>query len=273
MSRLLYAGLLRVKKDPLVRVGMVFMFLFGVLLVGVARYAGNTENQDIYLDDIMYFYLPVIALMCAVYCSHLSGQEYCDGAIRNKLIAGHTRAAIYLSNFIMNVVVVLCLWLVTFLTEVVLALLVLDGIQEDIGTLLAALPGSLLALVALCAIFTLIAMSGQNHRASDAANLMLACILLFVSLYLTVIMWELKEYDDLWKNGVATFVDKDEPLYTVIKHRDLYEFFYDFIPSGQIAQYVSGYVKRPERLPLCSVGIIVVTTAFGVMLFQRKNIQ
>lgn len=273
MSRLLHAEFLRVRKDPLVRLGMVFMFVLGIILAGAAYYIQIKQPVDIGLEDIIYLYLPIVSLMSAVFCSYLSGQEYCDGAIRNKLVAGHTRAAVYLSNFLINVIVVFCLCLVTFLTETVLGLLLLNETQIDIKELCASFLGSFLAIVAFCAIFTLIAMAGQNHRTSDAVCLLLACIMLFVALYLMLIMAELKDYDEMTERGVYVIVDKGDELYPVIQYRDTFEFIYDLLPSAQIVQYVSKDVRRPERLPLCSTGIIVVATAFGVFLFRRKNIQ
>ena len=181
--------------------------------------------------------------------------------------------AIYLSDFIINVSVVLSLVCITFLTEMVLGTLLLDGTQIEFSNIFAVLMGSLLAIIALCAMFTLISMSGQNHRTSDAICLLLACILLFVSMYLMLLMVELNQYDEEKKEGYEMIITEEDALYPILQNREIYEFIYDLLPSGQIAQYVSKDVKRPERLPVCSAGIIIVTTAFGVMLFQRKNIQ
>lgn len=273
MSRLLHSGFVRVQKDPLVRMGMVSMFILSVFLIGIAYYTKIKEHELIYLDEVVYLYLPVIGIMSAIFCSYLSGQEYSDGAIRNKLVAGHSRAAIYLSNLIINVSVVLGLTLVTLLTEAVLGGLLLDGVQATFSQIFVAILGSLLAIVALCAIFTLIAMSGQNHKTSDAICLLLVCILIFVSLYLLLIRVELKGYDEDVKEGIENVYTEEDAFYAILKNREVCEFSYDLLPTGQIAQYVSKDVQRPKRLPLYSSGIIVVTTAFGVFLFRRKNIQ
>ncbi len=273
MSRLLHARFLQVRKDPLVQLGMVFMFIIGVVLAGLAYYLQEKQSVEVGLEDIIYLYMPIIGLMSGMYCSYLSGQEYYDGTIRNKLIVGHTRVTIYFSNLLINIIVIFCFWMVILLTETVLGLLLLKGTDIDIGEVCTTFLGIFLAIVALCAIFTLIAMSGQNHRTSDAVCLLLACLMLFAALYLMELMAQLKDYDEMTEEGVYVMIDKNEPLYPVIHHRKEYEFFYDLLPSGQIAQYVSKDVRRPERLPLCSAGIIVVTTAFGVFLFRRKNIQ
>lgn len=272
MSRLLHSGFVRAWKDPLVRMGMVTMFLLSVVLIGIAYFTKIKNHEFIYLDEIVYLYLPIIGIMSAIFCSHLSGQEYCDGAIRNKLVAGHSRVAIYLSDFIINIGVVFCLTLVTFLTEAILGGLLLDGIQATFSQVFVAILGSLLAIMALCAIFTLIAMSGQNHRTSDAICLLIVCILVFVSLCLMLVMVELKGYDEERKEEGEVYITEEDALYTILKNRELYEFSYDLLPTGQIAQYVSKDVQRPKQLPLYSAGIIVVTTTFGVLLFRRKNI-
>lgn len=273
MSRLLYAGFVRVKKDPLVRMGMIIMVILSVFLVLFSYYTGIKEKALISLDDILYVYLVLIGLMSAVFCSYLSGQEYSDGVIRNKLAAGHTRVSIYVSNLIINVSVVCGLWLISLLTQTVLGIWLLDGIQTDAREVFVTLLASLLTLIALCAIFTMIALAGQNYKASDAVCLMIACTLSFAAIYLMLLMVELKNYDDAVADGVEVIVQKDEAIYPVIHHRKTYEFIYDLLPSGQIAQYISKDIKHPERLPWCSAGIIVVTTSLGIVLLQRKNIQ
>lgn len=273
MSRLLHAGCVRVKKDPLYRMGIVLMVLLGIFLVGIAYYTGIKENEPMYLSEILYIYLPVIGFMCAIFCGYFSGQEYYDGTIRNKLIAGHSRTEIYFSNVIINVCAMLLLWLILLLTEIILGTLLLDGIGADVGKLLGIFMGSLLTIMALCSIFTLIAMVNQNYSTSDAICILVACILLCSSLYVWSVVGEIHDYDRMVKEGYAPYVDKSDALYPRLKNRESYEFLHDCLPSGQMIQYVSMNVRSPKRLPLYSLGIIFVTTSFGVFVFQKKNIR
>lgn len=278
MSRLLHAGRVRVGKDPLYRMGMILMVLLGVFLVGIAYYTGIKEHEPMYLSEILYIYLPVIGFMCAIFCGYFSGQEYYDGTIRNKLIAGHSRTEIYFSNVIINVCAVLLLWLILLLTEIILGTLLLDGIGAEVvgadgDKLLGIFMGSLLTIVALCSIFTLIAMVSQNHSTSDAICILVACILLCSSLYVWSVVGEIQDYDRMVEEGCDPYVDKSDAFYPRLKNRESYEFLHDCLPSGQMIQYVSMNVRSPERLPLYSLGIIFVTTSIGVLVFQKKNIR
>lgn len=286
MSRLLYAGFARLRKDPLFWIGMVLMFLLGVFLM-----VAGGQNY-IYLDDILFAYLMVIGFMCAIFCSYFTGREYHDGTIRNKLIAGHTRTEIYLSHLIINVTASLCLCISTLFSECVFGLFLKIGFQKNAGQIPGVLFGSALTVIAFCSIFTLIAMLDQSKSASDVICIILACVLLFSGLYLMETMSEIDQFlkemgtEEEWEEYmdklegevreeyVKYFNDlKQDPIYQKVQNRNVYEFAYEFLPSGQCIQYATMNVKHPKRLLLYSVGIILVTTIFGNLVLQRKNIR
>jgi len=55
--------------------------------------------------------------------------------------------------------------------------------------------------------------------------------------------------------------------------RKVYEFLYDFLPGCQMLQITQQNPENPERLPIYSFSIIVVTTACGIFFFRRKNLK
>ena len=100
MSRLLNAGFSRLKKSKCFRGFMIFMFLFGGYIKIAEFYNQEKYNTSIPLDSGLFVYVTVIGILLAAFISLFIGTEYNDGTIRNKLVIGHTRSAIYLSNLI-----------------------------------------------------------------------------------------------------------------------------------------------------------------------------
>ena len=80
---------------------MAGMFLFGVFMaamdyISTLQY-GDYEAQ---ITNVLFIYPLVAAILIPAFVSLFVGTEYSDGTIRNKMIIGHTRAGIYLSDLI-----------------------------------------------------------------------------------------------------------------------------------------------------------------------------
>ena len=78
---------------------MIGMFLFGVFMAVMdyisTRQYGDYEAQ---ITNILFIYALTVAILIPAFVSLFVGTEYSDGTIRNKMIIGHTRTCIYLSN-------------------------------------------------------------------------------------------------------------------------------------------------------------------------------
>ena len=67
----------------------------------VMRYMDMRQTQTINRIDNGFFGCALfIGIVMAVFCSLFIGTEYSEGTIRNKIIIGQKRGAVYLSNFI-----------------------------------------------------------------------------------------------------------------------------------------------------------------------------
>ena len=66
----------------------------------VMRYMDMRQTQTINRIDNGFFGCALfIGIVMAVFCSLFIGTEYSEGTIRNKIIIGQKRGAVYLSNF------------------------------------------------------------------------------------------------------------------------------------------------------------------------------
>lgn len=100
MSKLLSAGFIRLRKDKIFWIALIFMFGAGVFFP-VMRYIDMQKSGYINNIDNGFFACALfIGVVMAVFCSLFIGTEYSDGTIRNKVVIGQKRTSIYLSNLI-----------------------------------------------------------------------------------------------------------------------------------------------------------------------------
>ena len=103
MSRLLSADFAKLKKNKFFWICMIGMFLFGIFMAVMnyisTRQYGDYEAQ---ITNVLFIYALTVAILIPAFVSLFVGTEYSDGTIRNKMIIGHTRTCIYLSNLIVS---------------------------------------------------------------------------------------------------------------------------------------------------------------------------
>ena len=112
MRKLLSADLYRLKKDRTFWFCMLAMSGIGVF-EAVMQYIDKVRygSEEHFLDDTLFVYMILIAICSAIFGSLFCGTDYSDGTIRNKLIVGHTRSAVYCSNWIVHVAALLLMTL------------------------------------------------------------------------------------------------------------------------------------------------------------------
>ena len=107
MSKLLRAGFARLKKDKVFWIGIIFMVVVG-LFIPVRNYIDTLESgYESTFDSYFFGFSLFTGVIAAVFVSLFVGKEYSDGTMRNKIVVGHTRSAIYLSNLVVNIVAAL----------------------------------------------------------------------------------------------------------------------------------------------------------------------
>ena len=100
MTKLLSANFFRLKKNKCFWVCMIFMLAAGVFFP-VMRYVDMQKSGTVNTLDNGFFACALfIGVLASVFCSLFIGTEYSDGTIRNKVVVGQKRSAIYLSNLI-----------------------------------------------------------------------------------------------------------------------------------------------------------------------------
>lgn len=280
MSRLLSADFAKLRKNKFFWICMAGMFLFGVFMaimdyISTLQY-GDYEAQ---ITNVLFIYPLVVAILIPAFVSLFVGTEYSDGTIRNKMIIGHTRTGIYLSDLIVCSVAGIG-FCVSYIIGVLLAGLPLytidTGILEGVAKLVLCSFAMSVAFTALC---ILTAMLCQNKALTAVINILAACFLLIISIYIMSRLREPEFYSGYTLNTATGEIDVSEeepnPDYLRGTEREVYQFLNDFLPTGQAVNLPGqGELSQsPGLLAAYSVSIIIVSTGIGVFAFKKRDVK
>ena len=178
MSKLLSAGFIRLRKDKIFWVALIFMFGAGVFFP-VMRYMDMQQSGYIKnIDNGFFACTPFIGIIMAVFCSLFIGTEYSDGTIRNKVIIGQKRTSIYLSDLTICAIVSVIMCTAFFIAYLCVGIPLLGFFEMEIKLVLLYALAVFVLSVAFASIFTLISMLSHNKAITAVVSILLAFLLL-----------------------------------------------------------------------------------------------
>ncbi len=276
MGKLLRANSARVKKS---RIFWLCAFLMAVMAVYLCceRYVVNIQYEVNYpLEEIMFLFFTVIGMLCAIFCGLFLGTEYSDGTIRNKLMVGHRRNAIYVANLltVFAATLVLCVIYAAFALALGLPMLGAPrmGWQEGLPM---ALCGVLL-IAAFSSLFTMECMLCQSRAVASVTCITVFVVMLFASMMIQSRLQEPELWTDYVMSVNGEVVRGDpvpNPQYVGGVKRQIFLFLNEFLPTGQSITVSSGRLEHPVRMALYSVFIVAASTTAGFLGFRRKDIH
>ena len=276
MRKLLSANFSRLFRDKIFWACMGIMVLYAICFLTNQYFLLIRYNITDPFVDKYYFNIALsIGGFCAIFSSLFLGTEYSDGTIRNKIIVGHTRTNIYVSNLVLTFVATLLMLLAWFVGAVV-GIPTLGIWKMSAAGFLLYLLIAVLFVASFSAIFTFVNMLSSNKAAT-----VVLCVLLFLGLLLLgsyldnrLEASEMISGYSFTAEGVLQMGDPEpNPRYVGGVIRAFYEFFYDFLPTGQGLQMIYLKIAHPIRMMISSVVITVVVSFGGIILFNRKNIK
>lgn len=275
MRNLLYANLFRLRKSALFWGSLAVSFGVGLMLVCNRLSDRAGYEASISLDQILFGHAVTIGLLGSVFVSLFLGAEYSDGTIRNKLAAGHSRAGVYLANFITMAGCCLLFCLVCLVAVLGLGLPLIGPPSVPFGELLPLLAGSLTVAVSFCALFTLWVMNCSRRAVSVTVCMLGVVFMMSLTTWLSARLDqpEFRDTVPLVVNGEIVFGTESNPLYLRGAAREVYQVLDDLLPYGQALQYMTFTAAYPERLPLYSLAVTALSTAVGIALFRKKDLK
>lgn len=277
MRKLLRAHFSRISKNGLLWLGAGGMALCGAL-VCISNYSTMLKypGESIPLEGSFFFFGPLIGMFAAVVVNLFLGKEYSDGTMRNKLMVGHRRGAIYVSSLLVACAAVVFMEVCGAACALLLGLPMFGPFQMDWAELAGMLLSTLMLGVSSASICTAIAMNVQSRAASAVIALVLMLVMLFVASYIGGRLDEPKMISDaiLYQDGA--FVQSEayaNPHYLDGNIRMVLEWIYDLLPAGQGARLSNLDIRRLERLPWLSLALSAGASALGFGFYRKRDIR
>jgi hypothetical protein len=287
MNRLLQAGFARLWKDTFFWIAAVFMMIFGAFRPTATYFEMKKYGYYETMENTLFMYVVFMAILVPVFVSLFIGTEYNDGTIRNKLIIGHSRTAIYLSNLIVSVSAGLLICAAYLIIDLPVGFWLLGFFQVDDPMIILKFTGcSFVLCLAISSLCTLASMLRQSRAIASVICILGMFFLLTVAIYIQSSLIHPEyymDYGDYWE-GVSTpdTEDWDEsteptlirnPNYIGGNKRKLYQFLQDFLPGGQTITLSVFDTADLGKMSLYSAIITAVSTGAGIYFFRKKDIK
>ena len=279
MNNLLHSNFSRLWKNKIFWLCMGGMLIYAVVyMLNAGQKTFSYATGEAYtLEDYYFQFLIYADFFFAVISSMFLGTDYSDGTIRNKLIAGHTRASVYLANLIVTYVaglLMMCVWFIGALVGVpALGFFTLSP-ANLVGYFLICV----LLVAAYSAINTFIAMISSNKTITVLISLGLTIgMLLCASLLYNALETPetISSMTGLSISGVTAPAGETvaNPNYIGGVLRSIFQILLHILPAGQSVNVAFLHVEHYYMMLLSSVVVTVGITALGIVLFGKKDLK
>ena len=274
MIKLLNAGFTRLRKNKA-------FWLLTIFSIGLALFMIYTQYSDmkkyeevIEAEQLMLNYATIIGIVIAIFTSLFLGVEYSDGAIRNKISIGHKRINIYLSNLAITSITSLFSYVLFMIIIAIIGIPLFGGVTMSMLVLLKLIGCIFVTIIAYSSIFTFTAMMISNKTITAIVSIMLVLGLMIFSVTSLNIL-SAQEYIQSGSlvDGEMQFQKERNPRYPSEDERKVHQILIDINPAGQMFQIAGRVAPNLKVLPLYSLGIIVIFTGAGLVLFKKKELK
>lgn len=277
MIKLLNAGFTRLRKNKLFWILSIFSIALGLYMVFI-NYSGMKNYGDtIEIEQLMLNYSTIIGIVIAIFTSLFLGVEYSDGVIRNKISIGHKRRNIYLSNLIIVTITSLFSYILFLGIVASIGIPLFGTFSITLSKLLSLLGCISITIIAYTSIFTFLAMIISNKTITAIVTIMLSFGLMIYALICMNVLQtpEFIEYASITdgENGGVEILREPNPKYPSEAKRKVYQTVLDINPAGQMFQIAGRTAPNLSILPIYSLGILVISTGTGLILFKKKDLK
>lgn len=280
MGNLLSAGYVRLWKNKMLWASCGAVGAATLSSIWTRYREGVQYGYHSSLDSAFIYYVLFIAVLIPIVCTLFVGVEHSDGTIRNKLIVGHSKESVYLSNLVLCCAAALIICTFAVAPGICLGLPLLGGFA--MGTTRAALFFAAVYTLALvwAALSNLLAMLVSRRAIAIVAVVLVVLALILVGVYLEGRLEApptLQGYSLNDKGELVQSEPSPNPHYIPEGPvRSTFQFLSDLTPGGQTLQHIQfagRAADRPGLLMAYDGLIFAAATAAGVLLFQRKDLK
>ena len=286
MYKLLKANFFRLVKNKIFWGIVIITILIAsfILFNTILNQQGETKEG---IDKILVMYIHFIGIFIAIFTSLFVGTEYSDGAIRNKIVIGHSRKNIYFANLITSIAVGICIEFIYMLVIMIVGIPTLGTLQMTTEKFLFIVLDIIFIIMAYASIFTCITLLCSDITVSTVTCIILVLVMLVVSMALSSTANATKYYENYSQNenGEIEVYQEPNPGYPGDFKKNVAKTILYCIPTGQASQIASQVNKHPFQMVdymsdnelktafLYSLGMTVCITGLGIYCFKRKDLK
>ncbi len=286
MSKLLNANFARLWKSRIFWLGMLFSAGLSVFFI-LMKYINIEQYQEVYAnldesyknaDKLIFIGGIIIIFAAAVFIGIFIGTEYSDGTLRNKLIIGHSRSSIYISNLIVCTTAGIIMHLTYIITTILLGNLLLEDSTLTFKKILLLTLMGTAAMIAASSLLVMISML-IHSKSAGAVAILIAAIVMFMATVTIADRLSAPEYYEGYSyidedTGEKIDVEREKNThYPTGTKRKVYEFLNDFLPTSQLYKAASLDSSKPDIALIYDGIILLITTTAGIAVFRRKNLK
>jgi len=277
MLRLLPVVFRRMFKSPVYWICVALMLMNMLYTIGNNYYYSNLWDLNLTPDGTLFSGSILHSYLSAVFICLFIGLEYKNKTIRNKIIVGHSKMAIYVSNVIVCSVGTLLMHLIPLFVNATLGVVLLGEYEHPEMNMIYILC-SLFSVVAKTAIVVFFAMLITSRSFSLIVVVSMVYLLISAGLRIesTLSAPEVYVFDVMDENLESTGETYEEVNsdYVDGTQRKVLEFIAAPIPYVQ--EFRFGSLELPDNLatyPIYSLCVTILTTCGGILIFNRKDIN
>lgn len=272
MYKLLNAGFWRLKKNKIFWSLVIITISIAVFILSnniINNFSGEKEG----IDRLIISFINFIGFFIAMFTSLFVGTEYSDGSLRNKVIVGHSRINIYLSNLIISIVAGIFIEFVFMVVITIIGVPTLGGLQMTSFRFLNIIVNIIFIIVAYASIFNAISLLCSDITVSTVICMVLFLGMFICSMALSAIA-DTPEFIEDYDISGQTQSETPNPNYKGKLKTKIAKILCLIIPSGQAYQLTSLIENiNLNELLIYSMSVIFITNAFGVYCFNKKDFK
>lgn len=279
MKSLLSADFARLKRDKFIYLSVTAMLIYTVYKAVSFYRPEPIEDFDPILHHWSLYYFDAVSvfpLICAIFISLYVCKDFDHKTVRNKTIAGHSKAAVYLSYLGMSFAGSVLIYIAMLIGGLVNMPLYGTPEPREYNVEVYIIIGFFTAL-SIASAYTFISMlSGSRVKALIASVIVFFAALLILNL-VCIPIGEPQFLDEGYMilDGVKVELPKENPnpKYVDGALRTLLECIAEFFPSGNAVLLLNRMVVNPIREIALSLIFTLVTTLGGIFAFGKKDMR
>lgn len=284
MSNLLHADFKRLFKSKFFWLSSLVMLAMGVILpidhffYNKEAIAAGYPEDVVALDEGFFNYVIAQFIMISIMTALFVGLDYANGTIRNKIVVGKKRGAIYLSNLI-TLVTAVAIWSVIYIAAACAVGIPLLGMfKSGLWNIVSLMLLSFAMICALTAILLVVTMLCQNRTYSAIICLLMVFALLMTGVIINSMLEEPEMYDAYQVMNTETgemLYDEGgpNPNYVSGTKRQVLQEMMNILPGGQLIRICEVNTEELEIKATYDLLIFVLLSGVGIVFWKRKDLK